>query len=256
MDREFSSDRLLSPHRREEHVSDSRDGGLEAEVNAAIHCLGEHNLALLGEHIEATEAAGLRVSVNALNPVVLVNHNVARDLLGALIREHLDLLDDHVAIFLDNLVLDLLNEVSILLAATDEHVGLEELDETLQQQVLEEFLVAIDVLSELVLDGSTSILTKLINVDIDGLHSLDSTLVLLLRLGDLDEDLMLLEVLLGIFLNSLLGRGNELVLLDGVRVSSTGSDSCNFLAAVLSNELDHVLEDLLAGVSLCHIYFV
>eukprot|EP00356_Strombidium_inclinatum_P016495 CAMPEP_0170493052 /NCGR_PEP_ID=MMETSP0208-20121228/13282_1 /TAXON_ID=197538 /ORGANISM="Strombidium inclinatum, Strain S3" /LENGTH=248 /DNA_ID=CAMNT_0010768909 /DNA_START=52 /DNA_END=796 /DNA_ORIENTATION=- len=235
---------FTSSHRREEHVSDGGDGGLEAEVDAVVDGLRAHNTALLGEQLEPSQGSARLIILDALQ-VLLVHDDVAGDVLGVLAFETLHLRDDHFSVLGHSFVLDGLDHVDVALSAADENLSFHELDKTLDEEVLEKLLIGVFVAVELFADLLAHLLTQVLDVLIDFSHALDTLQILLLGLLDLQADLLVGKFVLEVLRDLLLFFLDVLVLLDGELVAHRLLDARDLLVTVLLDELDHRLQDFL-----------
>lgn len=129
---------LLVSHRREQHISDRRDGCLEAQVNAVIYRLGANDSAFLGEQFEASEGSRCLIILNGFQ-VLGVDDDVAWNVIGGLSLEPDDLVDDHVLVSRNGFVFDRLNHGDVLLSASDEDLSFHQFDQTLHAKFSQNF---------------------------------------------------------------------------------------------------------------------
>ena len=111
-------------------MTDVRDSRLEAQVDSVLDCLGQYDSASFREHLEATVAACFLVVFNAFE-VLVINNDVARDLLWLLALEPDDLSYDHFPVGGDGLILNFLDHFLVRLSASNENLRLHEFDEPL-----------------------------------------------------------------------------------------------------------------------------
>ena len=111
-------------------MTDVRDSRLEAQIDSVFDCLGEYDSASFCEHLEATVAAGFLVVFDAFE-VLVIDNDVARDLLWLLALEPDDLSYDHFPVGGDGLILNFLDHFFVRLSASNENLRLHEFDEPL-----------------------------------------------------------------------------------------------------------------------------
>lgn len=125
-------------------------------------------------------------------------------------------LAEHLLFVLGNGVVDNGGErINVALSAPKSHLGLDQLNQTLDKQVLQKVRVGVSVISELLLHLNTSLFLKGFNEGVGLLHTLDSGLVHLLGPSNLEVTLCSLQVLLVLVLKSLLFGLDHLLRLHG-----------------------------------------
>ena len=244
----------LSLHGREEHASHLGNGLLEGHFEAIVESLGAHDAVLASIHNEATKAGVSRVlSVVLRQELCLVNLDFARQLVAAL--ERFDLRKHGALILLNSIADDGLEDADIALAAAQSHLGLNQLDQTLHEQVFEEVGVRVAILRHLLGHPLTSRTQQALHQVVSMFHALNARSVHFLRLGDLRRDLGLLHILqhlilqfLGLIKKLLLREGGELII-------SLPFNLLDTLSALLLDELDHALHDPLR-LTLVHFYLL
>lgn len=244
---------FILSHGWEEHVPDGRDGSLEAEINPVVNGLGAHDSALLCVHLEPANDPVRLVVLNTIK-MGLINFNVAWNVVWAHALESLDFLDNELSVFLDGTGHNLFDKVLITFTASDVQFGLHHFDESLNHEVLEQLLVSGLIFLHLLANLRLRLLFQFLNILVNFAHSLDSQLVLLLRLLDLHFDLFVLQLRFEVVVHDLLLVLNILVVFDGEFLLGSLLDAGHLLVTVLPDELHHVLEDSLRlRLTLCHI---
>ena len=234
----------LFAERWEELGSHHWDGLLVGHGESVVEGLGADDAVLLGVHHEATQArVGWVLLVVFWEELLLVHSHIAWDVVLAF--EGLDLAEHELLVLLDSLVNDSLEEVLVTLAASENNLWLDQLDESLNKQLLQQSGVLVLVSLESVVHGHTSLLLQRLDQLVDGLHASNALLVLLRTLLNLKVDFCDAEVLLELVQQTLLLSMDELLLLHSEVNLSLVLDLEHTLVSVLSNELNHALHDLL-----------
>ena len=104
-------------------------------------------------------------------------------------------------------------------------------------------------------DRETCLLVQLLNENIGLLHVFDSLRVVLFGPLDSKVDLVLAESVLDLLSNAILLLADVVLLLDGELVICTHIDGSNSLMGVISDEVNHRLQDR-HGLSAFHIVFI
>lgn len=234
-------------------MPDGWDGCLEAQINPVVNGLGAHDSALLCVHLEPTEDTVCLVVLNTIK-IGLINDDAAWYVVWVHALKSLDFLDNELSVFLDGSWHNLFDDALVACPASDDQRGLHHFNETLNHQVLQQLLVRIWIALHLLANLRLSLLFQFLNVLVNLAHSLDSHLVLLLRLLDLHFDFFVLQLGLEVVVHDFLLVLNILVVFDGELLLSSLLDTGHLLVAVLPDELHHVLEDSFRlWLTLCHI---
>jgi len=239
-------------------VPDGRDGCLEAQIDSVVNGLGAHDSALLCVQLEPAKDPVRLVVLNTIK-IGLINDDVAWYLVWAHALKSLDFLDNELSVFLDGLWHNLLDNINIAFPASEEQRCLHHFDETLNHKVLEQLLVSVLIILHFLANLRHRLFFQFLNVFVNLAHSLDSHLVLLLRLLDLHFDLLVLQLSFEVVVHDLLLVLNIFVVFNGELLLGSLLDAGHLLVTVLADELNHVLEDSLGlWLTLCHIlkYFL
>ena len=117
---------------REETGSHFRDGHLVGELNAVVQFLGTHNTVALGVHHESANAGvGGVFRIVVRQEVLLVDSNVARDVLFAL--QSLNLGKHQFLVLRHSILNYTLKQVNVSFSAPEGHFGFNEFDESLHK---------------------------------------------------------------------------------------------------------------------------
>lgn len=240
-------------HGWEEHVPDGRDGSLEAKINPVVNGLRAHDSALLCVHLEPANDPVRLVVLNTIK-IGLINFNVTWNVIWAHAFKSLDFLHNELSVFLDGTWHDLFDEVFIAFTASQEQFGLHHFDESLNHEIFQQLLVSCLIRLHLLANLRLRLFFQFLNILVNFAHSLDSHLVLLLRLLNLHFDLFVLQLGFEVIVHDLLLVLNILIVFDGEFLLSSLLDAGHLLVSMLLDELDHVLEDSLGlRLTLCHI---
>ena len=129
----------------------------------------------------------------------------------------------------------------VALSASQGHVWLNQSDQTLDEQLLEQFLVSSVILAHLIVHLDFCFALQTLNELVDHAHALDSLLVLLSRLLDLEVDFGGCEVFLELLTKPLLFSFNCLLFADREIVLSLALDLVDTFITMGLDELDHAI---------------
>lgn len=220
-------------------MPDRWDRRLETKINSVINRLREHNFTLLRENLESTDDTVCFIIFDTLK-VRFINNDVAWYVGRGHTLESLHLADHELAVFLDSSWLDFLEHCHIRCPASNENLRLHHLNESLDEEILEEFLVDRFVLLDLISQLRLCLGLQVLDILVYFAHSGDPHLVLFLRLLDLQSDLLVLQVGLEVVVNDLLLLLEVFHGSDREFLRFTLLDASNLFITVLVDERDHI----------------
>jgi len=165
--------------RREQVSSHSRDRLIEGHCETIVKLLGADNTVLAGVHDEASEArVGGVFTVELGQEVSIVDSDNARDIV--LTFEGFNLREHALFVLSNSLINDSGENANIRLSASKSDLRLNQLDQTLNEQVLKEGGVLVRVVGEALGHLETGSILKGLNQLVGFLHAVDAGFVLVL----------------------------------------------------------------------------
>lgn len=165
--------------RGEQDAADIGDGLLVAELQALVEGVGAHDFALAGVQFDSSEATLLFIVDVLFVELREVLDGVDLELeRGFLALEHSNIFFHELLVLRTGFGKDALDEALVALSADNVDLGLGELDEALNDELLKEFLVAVLVVLEVGGEAALSLVVGLLDKLVDSGHLLDSLLVL------------------------------------------------------------------------------
>jgi len=134
--------------------------------------------------------------------------------------------------------------INIAFAATESHIGFNQANQSLDQQLLEKLFVGRRVLGHLVVQFDLRVVLQTLNKLVDTTHLVNALLVLQGGLLNLEVDLCICKVLLVLFNKTLLLSFDSFLFSDSEIIVGLALDLSNTLITVCLNELDHTVKDL------------
>ncbi len=242
---------VLACKRGEQGGSHLRDGKLEGHGQTVVQLLRAHNTILLGEHDEAAQARPRWVSLVIIwQEFLAIDNDGAGDIVLSLKGDDLG---EHSGLVLGNSIInDRVEEVLVTLTAAKSDLGLNELDQALDEQVLKELLMGSWVVLELLMHLSASLSLETLNQLVGALHTINTRFVLGLRPLDLHVALSNLQVFGGLVLQTLLLGLDHVLRLSGEVILHLLLNGLDALPTLSANEVGHAINDGL-GLHVVHL---
>jgi hypothetical protein len=233
---------LVLGERGEEGGPHHGDRLLESHFKAVVQGLRAHNSVLASIHHEAAQARVRWVRLVEFGKEPFrVDNDGARDVILSL--EGHDLAEHGAFVLADGVVDDGLEDINIALAAPQGDLGLNQLNQTLDEQILEQITVSWTILSEALGHLLSRLGLQTLYELMCALHAIDTLLVLLFGFLNLEVALSDLQVLQHLILQTLL-LGLNLFLRLGCEVGfHLGLDLFNTFDSLSADELDHAIHD-------------
>ena len=229
-------------HGGEELTTDHGDGSVVGELDTVFEGLGADDAVLAGEEQESTEACAFGLLFVPFGQVSLsVYGDLALDV--CLTLQSLALCQHQLLVFIYSFLNNAFKHVNIGFTTPEGDFLLVELDKSLDEEILHESLVDLGLFAHLLVKGHLCSFEEVLDHLLDADHSLNSFLVLFSRLGNLQPDFLIVELVGEVLSETLLLRLNMLLLANVEVVVGLLLDFLDAFLAGLFDERHHGVED-------------